>query len=235
MEEEKDRGGWIKLHNQITSWEWYKNSNIKAVFLHCLINANYKNNKWQNKLIKRGEFITSLSKMSYELGLTVDQLRYALKQLIYTKEITKQSTNKFTKITVCNYDTYNTFILHHPKQSPKQSPKPIPTTKNKKNKKKNNICSESTEIPSDFLLFWSLYEKKTTKRESLKFWNTLREEEKKEILRCVPKYVQLKKDKNFRKDPIRFLRNRMWEDEYLLEQFNQLNLNSDGKQRVEGF
>ena len=73
----------------------------------------------------RGSFVTSIKQLSIELGLTSDEIRTALKHLIKTGEITKQTTNKYTVITVSNYHLYQTA----PKQIPNDSqadPRQIP-------------------------------------------------------------------------------------------------------------
>ncbi len=65
----------------------------------------------------RGSFVTSIKQLSIELGLTNDEIRTALKHLIKTGEVTKQTTNKYTVITVSNYHLYQTA----PKQIPNDS------------------------------------------------------------------------------------------------------------------
>ena len=35
-------GGWICLSRKLLDWEWYQNNNVKAVFIHCLLKANYE-------------------------------------------------------------------------------------------------------------------------------------------------------------------------------------------------
>jgi len=61
--------GFIKLHRQLKEWEWYTDNNVKSLFLHCLLSANFKEKKWQGKTIKRGQFITSLNHLSIETGM----------------------------------------------------------------------------------------------------------------------------------------------------------------------
>ena len=98
--------GYIKIDRKITEWEWYKNLNTKVVFFHCLLKANWKDGKFEGKIIKRGSFVTSIKKLSLELCLTEDEVRTAIKHLISTGEITKQTTNKYSVITVSNYELY---------------------------------------------------------------------------------------------------------------------------------
>lgn len=99
-------GGYIKLYRSMTSWEWWSNPETLTLFVHCLINANWKDGRFEGHEIKRGSFVTSLPKLSKETGLTMQQTRTALKHLISTGELTKSSFPKFSIITVQNYSTY---------------------------------------------------------------------------------------------------------------------------------
>ena len=74
-------GGFIVLQRKILSWDWYKDSNTKAVFLHLLLTANYEPVEWRGVKIKVGQRITSISKLSNELDLSFKEIRTALKHL----------------------------------------------------------------------------------------------------------------------------------------------------------
>ncbi len=98
--------GWIQLHRKFLEWEWYEDNNTKVLFIHCLLKANHKDKKWRGKVIERGSFITSYAKLSQETGLSVRNVRTCLNNLEATREVTRQSTNDSTTLTICNYDTY---------------------------------------------------------------------------------------------------------------------------------
>ena len=83
--------GWVKLHRQLENWEWYTDVPVKVLFLHCLIKANFEDKKWRGIEIKRGQFITSISNLAIETGLSVSQVRTALNKLETTQEVTNQS------------------------------------------------------------------------------------------------------------------------------------------------
>lgn len=100
--------GWILLYKKFQDWEWYDNPTVKIIFLHCLLEANFKQNKWQGKIIKRGQFPTSIEKLALANGLTTQQTKTALKKLLATDEINIQTTNRYSIITVKNYDLYQT-------------------------------------------------------------------------------------------------------------------------------
>ncbi len=98
--------GYIKLHRTILDWEWYKDTNTKILFIHLLLNACFDKCKFMGVYMLRGQYITSLSRLSNELGLTSRQLRTAISRLKKTKEIDVKTTNKFTLFTVLNYENY---------------------------------------------------------------------------------------------------------------------------------
>lgn len=99
-------GGFIVLQRKILSWDWYKDSNTKAVFLHLLLTANYEPGEWRGVKIKVGQRITSISKLSNELDLSFKEIRTALKHLQKTGEVACESNSQYTVITIKNYERY---------------------------------------------------------------------------------------------------------------------------------
>ena len=98
--------GHIKVDRKIINWEWYNDANMVHLFLHLLIKANYKTGKFQGITVRRGQLITGRLKLATVLGLTEMQIRSCLNKLKSTNEITVKVTNRFSIITVCKYDDY---------------------------------------------------------------------------------------------------------------------------------
>ncbi len=98
--------GWVALHRKFLEWEWYDDKNTKILFLHLLLKANHKDNRWQGVLVKRGQLISGRFKLSKEVGLSEQQTRTAINKLISTNEITKLSTTEYTIYTLTNYNRY---------------------------------------------------------------------------------------------------------------------------------
>jgi hypothetical protein len=99
---------YVKISRKILEWEWYKDVNTKVLFFHILLKANWKDGRFQGIEIPRGSFVTSYQTLSDETGLTVMNIRTAIKHLKLTQEITVIQHSKFSVITVKNYDTYQT-------------------------------------------------------------------------------------------------------------------------------
>lgn len=96
----------IALFRKMMNWEWYTDVPVKTLFIHCLLRANYYDNMYRGKLIKRGSFTTSLNELSIQTGLTIKQIRTALTKLKKTNEIEVKGANTHTLVTVVNYDKY---------------------------------------------------------------------------------------------------------------------------------
>ena len=102
--------GYIKLFRKIQEWGWYDDPNTLALWIHLLIDANWKDGmEWHGETVPRGSLITSINKLSAESGLTIKQVRTCLSRLAKSGEIVKDGANQWTKITICNYDTYQSF------------------------------------------------------------------------------------------------------------------------------
>lgn len=133
--------GWISLHRKILDWEWYDDTNVCRLFIHCLLKANHQSKKWKGICIERGQFITSLDKLSLETGLSVSQIRTCLKKLKSTNEIASKSHTQHTVISIVSYDSYQCNDKQVDRQSTFESQtydKPMTTTNNENNGDNDN-------------------------------------------------------------------------------------------------
>lgn len=97
---------YIKLDRNMMTWRWYKDDATKSLFIHILFKANVKSGDFRGITVKRGQLITSREKLAEETGLTIQQVRTGLNRLKSTNEITCETTNRYTLITVVNYNSY---------------------------------------------------------------------------------------------------------------------------------
>jgi hypothetical protein len=139
--------GWIKLHRGFLEWEWFDDEKMVKTFIYLLIRANFEDSEWMGIKVSRGQLISGLNKLSASLGFSIQTTRTALDKLKSTKEITISSTNKYSIITICNYDCYQTSESEINKQinSPitnDQQSDNKPITTDKEYKKKDNVKKE---------------------------------------------------------------------------------------------
>lgn len=142
--------------NISTDWEWYENTNVFRLFYHCLLHTNLEDRRYCGKEIKAGQFVSSRARISAETGLTVDQVRTALKKLKDTGYISTKSTNKYTIYTVNGYQKYidcgqvtetttavkNGTKMEQPEEKAKETCEKSKENCEKSNKKAINECFE---------------------------------------------------------------------------------------------
>lgn len=126
--------GWIKLHRKILDWEWYTDAPVRILFEHLLLTANYEDKRWKGITIKRGQKVTSRQHLAEETGLTEQQVRTALAKLKSTQNITSKTTNKYTLITIENYELYQSYNDFATNKVTNEQPTNNHNIKKKKNK-----------------------------------------------------------------------------------------------------
>jgi DNA-binding transcriptional MerR regulator len=137
--------GFVKLHRKMIEWGWYSDCVVKDVFLHILMVATFKPAQYRGYDLVPGQAIIGLSRLSKELGFSIQQVRTALKKLESTGEISLFSTNKFTIATVENWEFYQCEDETNNKRATNEQ-QHLKNVKNVKNVKKvkNNIFKPPT-------------------------------------------------------------------------------------------
>ncbi len=114
--------GWIKLHRKMLEWEWYDDINVCRLWMHLLLKANHKDNRWKGVDVKAGQLITGRLSLSDETGLTQQQVRTALKKLKSTGEVTSKIYSKFSLITITSWAEYQQDNQHSNQQVTSNQP-----------------------------------------------------------------------------------------------------------------
>lgn len=187
-------GGYIKLHRQILDWEWYKNINVKVLFLHLLLKANYKDLSFEGHTIQKGQLVTSLPSLSVETGLSVKQIRGSLEHLISTGEVASETFPRYRLITIVKYDEYQIDDrlmgsqaagewagsgqaegrLRAAKGQAEGSQRAASKEYKEIKKEKKGIMEEESNGDSFFEAFWSNYPKKVSKLDAERAWKKLK-------------------------------------------------------------
>lgn len=141
--------GWIKLHREIKESALYENFNARVLFIHLLLTVCHEDRKYpikgKDEVIERGSIVTSIGKLSKEVGISIQQTRTALEYLEVTNRITNKTTNKFSVIQVQNWDKFQ----NDNKQNNKQDNKQI-TTKQEYEKEKEYLLTEIFQKEKSF-------------------------------------------------------------------------------------
>jgi len=146
--------GWITIHRKIVDWEWFSKGNTFHVFMFLLLKANHKPNRWQGVDIKRGQLITGRDKIASKLNISVQSVRTSLARLKTTGEITVESTNKNSLVTIVNYEEYQIkpeAVTSKP-TSNATNQQPTNNQQSTTNNNENNNKNEKKETKKGFVL-----------------------------------------------------------------------------------
>lgn len=106
--------------------EWYRETSVKSCREHAMIqwlvmNANITESEWNGITVKRGQVVTSLSKLSEGVQQSLQQTRNTLDNIVNNKEVTKTATKTYTIITICNFDNYVGLNFYDNKEENKEA------------------------------------------------------------------------------------------------------------------
>lgn len=144
--------GYVKIYRSILDWEWAGNPEMLGFWVYMLMKAETTPRKWRGMVIKRGQFVTTVRELSEETGLSVRQIRTIFSKLQATNEMTNKTTNKYTIVTICNYERYNG--VENDERQTKWQTKDKQATNKMTNKKKpetpvNTAIDEQPKTQSD--------------------------------------------------------------------------------------
>lgn len=156
-------GGWIKLYRQLLEKPiWLESSPEQKVILITLLSmANHEEKEWEWQGVpykaRPGQFVTSLESIRKKCGkgISLQNIRTALKRFEKYEFLTNQSTKQNRLITIINWGVYqekNTELTKQPTVS-SQTPNSQLTTnknvKNDKNDKNNNVATRKKRAYAD--------------------------------------------------------------------------------------
>jgi DNA-binding Lrp family transcriptional regulator len=191
------------------------------IWVYFLLKANVKDGFWHGVDLKRGQLVTGRKALSTELNLSEQQVRTCLEKLTKTGYINQQATNKYTVVTICNYDSWFDYGNVEQPTNNQQNNQQITTDnidsidnieENKTSKSKREKKEKDNNISfADFEVCWKAYNRKGSKKKSLEQWQKLTDEERKRVLPHVKAYVS-SRDKQFQKDFERYLRDKVFDE-----------------------
>jgi hypothetical protein len=144
--------GWVSLHRKV-----FENAIIKPkkpytryeAWCWLIIKANHSDNKFVlgNEIIKAkaGEVITSQKKLSGKFGWGNTKVRNFLKLLQSDQMIDMKTTSKTTRITICNYLTYQDMQTKKKSKTNRKQTANKSQTNTINNKNNNNNSNNSNK------------------------------------------------------------------------------------------
>lgn len=148
--------GFVVLHRSLLSWGWHDDPATGWLFVNLILMANHAPAEWKGIKIDRGQLITGRKALAEQTGLSEQSIRTALNHLKSTGEITIESTNKFSLITLVNYRKFQDYPEESTSESTTKPTNDQPATnqqlttnnKNNKNNNDNKAVAVSCDAPS---------------------------------------------------------------------------------------
>lgn len=108
--------GFVKVFRTFLDWQWFQKPEMVQLWLYLLLKANHQENEWQGMVIGKGQLFVGRNKIQAETGLSEQVIKTCLKRLKSTGEITTQSTNRGTLITIVKWEDFqiDTIKDNHP-------------------------------------------------------------------------------------------------------------------------
>lgn len=173
MKGRDDVSGWVKIHRKIRdNWIWDKPEYLKA-WLDLIFKANYEDKRvlfdGEVNNLKRGQFITSIRKLSDEWGWSKDRVLNFLRLLEKDEMIHRESNRKRTLITIENYSFYQVCqdTDSYSNQDSNQDTD-SPQRRNKEEKKNNTTDEIEDKLTHDFDTIYKNYPRQVGKTKAYK-------------------------------------------------------------------
>lgn len=165
---------WVRLPRSIFDWDWFDKPEMLSLFLYLLNNAKEKEVKHDGIVEHRGQFLTSLGKLSTTIGAGKQVVRTCLSKLIKMQLIEVNTERLYSIITICNYDDYFEAEVNKPKKTKEE----IATATEKRKEKFYQelvpyVATYGKDMIRKFYDYWSETNKSKTRMrcETEKTWD----------------------------------------------------------------
>jgi len=136
--------GWVKLYRKSLDKGWMRNNVLWTFWTYCLLKATHKPYTAmignQEIRLEPGQFVFGRKKAAKDLGIGEQQTRTRLDFLLNSGKLTIKTTNRYSIITVVNWDTYQGEERENNQQPNQQATNKQPHTRTYKNNNNISLC-----------------------------------------------------------------------------------------------
>lgn len=213
------QAGYIKLHRVLQDnflWEDDQDPRKLKWWIDILFTVNYSTSVktlggFRDITCTRGQSILSQKSWAKRWKVDISTVRRYFALLERQGMITLEVLPNTTRLTVCNYETYND--VQHPKQTgdkPETNRKQT-GSKTTKEGKEGKEGKEYNTGAGSFETFWETYAKKQgDKQRAARLWKALHEDDHKAIMAYIAPYRQDAKETKYMLHPDKFLAQERW-------------------------
>ena len=109
---------WITINKDVFDMGRYESYNVFKMFLYFLTNATTQSQTVKGQRLERGQLLVTREGVCKATNMTAKEYRTAMLKLTNGQQrankgptIDQQTTNKFTIVTICNFDSYVLFEI----------------------------------------------------------------------------------------------------------------------------
>lgn len=215
--------GFVKLFRGFKDWEWYDDIPTKVVFIHLLLEANYKPSRYRGYEIPAGSLVSGYDALSSQTGLTVKQIRRAIKNLKSTGEVASKKTNKFSIISITKWSEYQEQGRQGAGKGQSEGTQRAASKEGKKGRREEKKDIPRKKYTPEFEDIWKAYEPhgvaKGDKQSASKFYQSAIKEgvSHEEIIGAIKQYCSsCKANDSYTKHLSRWLDKRGWEGHFAI-------------------
>lgn len=171
--------GWVCVHRQLLDNPIFKNDKLFRVFMFCLLKASHsEHDQLVGDIIvplKVGQFVSGRKAISSKTGLTEQNVRTSLSKLEKLGILTIKPTNKYSLISILNWDKYQQTNQQVTSKQPATNQQ-VTTNNNGNNGDNENKQVDQSKIArqeleeSSFEYWWKAYPTKLAKKAAFKSW-----------------------------------------------------------------
>lgn len=213
--------GWIKLFRSIQKKGWYSDSEYVHLWIHLLISANHKGKEFffngQIITLNEGQFVTGRKQLAAVTGIKESKIERILKCFESEQQIEQQTNSRNRVISIRSWNVYQK--NEQQTDNKRTANEQLADT----NKNDNNIINNTSLRSEQFEKFWKYY-KKGSKKVSRERFMKLSELELELIKKHLPVYFKANPEIKYRKDAERYLSNKLWENDDIVELTKGLRL-----------
>lgn len=171
--------GWIKLHRKALDSAVWQDQDVWRLWTWMLLEASHKNRQHIVRkvpvTVSAGQLVFSRSIAAEATGLTERTIRTCLDALVTLGNVTIETTNRFSVVTITKWATYQLSENENDQQDDKLATNRRPTGDQPflRNKNEKNEKNSPAPAQADFDAFWKAYPKKKAKGAALSAWNKL--------------------------------------------------------------
>jgi len=159
--------GYIKLHRKVLEGGWLQNADLWRFWCWCLLKATHKPHVQQVGLqrvnLEVGQFVFGRKAAAKKLKMSEQTVRTLLTKLIEWQNLTIKPTNRFSVVTVVNWELYqvrndeSTTQLTNSQPTANQQPTTNKNGKNEENvKNKDNGPNSFMDLIDTYADEWSI-------------------------------------------------------------------------------